>query len=71
MNKSTDTGTEAPVNQGPESTEAKNVAIQILKNRTKVGGMICAAGPLDFPVTKTMADALVAAGLATITGIWA
>lgn len=68
MKGNTDTGTEAPVNQSPE--EVKNVAIHILKNRTKVGGMICAAGPCDFPVTKTMADALVAAGLATITGIW-
>lgn len=48
--------------------EPCNVAINVLKNRTKVGKAICGAGPCTFPVTKTMADQLVALGLAEIIG---
>lgn len=50
--------------------EPRNVAVTVLKNRTKIGAAIVAAGPCDFPLTKTEADALVGLGLVRITGLF-
>ena len=53
------------------ASEPRNVAVTVLKKRTKIGKAICARGPLDFPLTETEAKALESLGLVTITGIFA
>ena len=53
-----------------ETPEPCNVAVRVLSNRTKIGTAIVAAGPCDFPLTKTDADALAALGLVEITGLF-
>ena len=50
--------------------EPCNVAIHILKNRTKIRKAICASGPCSFPVTQTEALQLKELGLADIIGIF-
>lgn len=52
------------------SAEPRNVAVTVLENRTKIGAAIVAAGPCDFPLTKTDAEALQALGKVKITGIF-
>ena len=57
----------------PEATtrEVANTAVTALKNRTKIGKAIVAAGPVDFPLTAADAKALQDLGLVTITGLFA
>jgi hypothetical protein len=50
--------------------EPRHVAVIVLQNRTKIGTAICAAGPCDFPLTQTEAEALAGLGLVRITGIF-
>lgn len=59
----------ASVTAGTE--EPRIVAVTCLKDRTKIDKAICAAGPVDFPLTKSEAEALRDLGLVTITGIFA
>jgi predicted outer membrane repeat protein len=55
----------------PDTTgEPRNVAVTVLENRTKIGGAICAAGPCDFPLRKSDAEALQALGKVRIDGIF-
>jgi hypothetical protein len=49
--------------------EPRNVVIFALENRLKVGKAIVAYGRVDFPVTKSQADALVSLGKARIEGV--
>lgn len=51
------------------AAEPANIRITTLGNRIKIGKAIC-SGEVPFPVTKSQADALVSAGLATITGVF-
>ena len=53
-----------------ETPEPRNVAVEVLVPRTKIGKAIVATGPCDFPITKSEADALAALKLARITGIF-
>ena len=53
------------------ATEPRNVAVTVLKKRTKIGKAICARGPLDFPLSETEAKALEKLGLVKITGLFA
>jgi hypothetical protein len=64
--------TTAPASVTPGTTtadEPRNVIVSALKNHTKLGKAIVAAGRVDFPLTKSEADAAVAAGLVTIVGV--
>ena len=55
----------------PETTpEPRNVAVEVLANRTKIGKAIVAAGPCDFPLTSSEATALEALGKVRIVGIF-
>ena len=63
----TPTGADA----GNASAEPCNVAVIALKNRTKIGKALVAAGPVDFPLTMSDAKALEAMGLVQITGLFA
>lgn len=53
------------------ATEPRNVAVTVLKKRTKIGKAICARGPLDFPLTETEAKQLESLGFVKITGTFA
>lgn len=52
----------------PAAEEVANIIIETTQPRVKVGKAIC-SGRVTFPVTKSQADALVAAGLAVIVGV--
>ncbi len=55
----------------PETTAAvANTAVTALKDRTKIGKAIVAAGPVDFPLTAADAKALEDLGLVKITGLF-
>ena len=51
------------------AAEPRNVVVRALKDRTKLGKAIVAAGRVDFRLTQSEADAAVAAGLVVIEGI--
>ncbi len=59
-----------PTTTEEKPEEARNVAVTVLKPRTKIGKAIVADGPCDFPLTKSEAESLAALGLVTITGIF-
>ena len=40
------------------ASEPRNVAVDVLENRTLIRGMLVAAGRCDFPLTKTEAETL-------------
>lgn len=69
MKKTNTTPTESAPETTPEITEVANIRITLIGSRIKVGKAIC-SGDVPFPVTKSQADALVASGLATITGVF-
>jgi hypothetical protein len=49
--------------------EPANIRVTTIGTRVKIGNAIC-SGEVTFGLTQTQADALVAAGLVTITGIF-
>jgi hypothetical protein len=53
-----------------ETAEPRNVAVTVLENRTRIRGAIVAAGPCDFPLSKSEAEALQALGKVRIDGIF-
>lgn len=55
--------------EAPPAAEPANIAIETIGHRVKVGKAIC-SGPVPFGITKPQADALVAAGLARIIGVF-
>ena len=68
-NDSTETASAAP--ETTPADEPRNVAIRALKDRTKIGKAIVAAGRVDFPVTLSEAKALKEMGLVEIEGLFA
>jgi len=60
----TTTGTETP------SAQVANTAVIALKDRTKIGKALVAAGPVDFPLTAADAKALEELGLVKIAGLF-
>ncbi len=56
----------APLAEPP--ADPSNVLVETIGNRIKIRTAIC-SGRLNFGITKTEADALVALGLARIIGI--
>lgn len=69
MKNTPDTAADAATDKPAE--EVANVAVIALENRTKIGGAIVAAGPVDFPLTMADAKALEALGKVKITGLFA
>jgi hypothetical protein len=51
------------------AAEPRNVVVRALKDRTKLGKAIVAAGRVDFRLTQTEATAAAAAGLVEIEGV--
>lgn len=49
--------------------EPTNIRVRTTLPRVRIGRAIC-SGDVPFPLTKSQADALVVAGLATITGVF-
>lgn len=59
----------APETAPEAAPETANIRVATVECRVKIGKAIC-SGDVPFPLTKSQADALVAAGLVRITGVF-